>query len=152
MSDLLNGLNEQEAALFGSFADMSIDDLEDLPGFDPYPNGAHLVTIKFETKVINDKPAVILGTTYVEVGELEDPEAKPPKAGDTYDFMFGLASEYGQGSLKAVLKPLAEATGKTSPLEIMEAVNGAAALIVTKQRHDKSADVMRCNLKSLVLA
>lgn len=144
-------LNEQEQALFDAFNNTSVEDLEDLPSFDPYPNGAHLVTIEFERKVVNDKPAVILKTTMVETQQLEDPAATAPNAGDTYDFMFGLSNEYGEGSLKNILAPMAEATGITSNGELLDHVKGFQALIATKQRMDKKNDVMRCNITSIQL-
>lgn len=144
-------LNEQELALFSSFETTDVADLEDLPSFDPYPNGAHLVTIEFEKKVINSNPAIILKTAMVETQQLEAETATPPQAGDTYDFMFGISSEYGEGSLKNILAPLAEATGITNNGALLDHVKGMQALIATKQRYDKKNDVMRCSITSIQL-
>lgn len=144
-------LNEQELALFSSFETTDVTDLEDLPSFDPYPNGAHLVTIEFDRKVINGNPAVILKTMLVETQQMEDESAAQPKVGDSYDFMFAISSEYGEGSLKNILAPLAEATGITNNGALLEHVKGMQALIATKQRFDKKNDVIRCNITSIQL-
>lgn len=148
----MSDLNEQQAAMFDAFDNMEVNDLEDLPSFDPYPNGAHLVTIEFERKIVNDKPAVILHTTIIETQQLDDETVTPPKAGDTYDFMFGISNEYGEGSLKNILAPLAEQTGITNNGQLLDHCKGMQALIATKQRMDKKNDVMRCNLTAIQLA
>ena len=144
-------MNEKELALFNSFDTTDVSDLEDLPSFDPYPNGAHLVTIEFERRVVNDNPAIILKTVMVETQQLEDEAGTPSKAGDTYDFMYSIGNEYGEGSLKKLLAPLAEATGITNNGQLLDHVKGFQALIATKQRMDKKNDVMRCNVTSITL-
>lgn len=147
----MSGLNEQEAALFAAFDNNNVADLEDLPSFEPYPNGAHLVTIEFERKVVNDNPAIILKTEMVETQQLEDEAAVAPKPGDKYDFMFSISNEFGEGSLKNILAPLAEQTGITNNGQLLDHVKGMQALITTKQRMDKKNDVMRCNITTIQL-
>lgn len=151
MSELLAGLNEKEAALFAQLGEMTIDDLEDLPSSEPFPNGAHSVTIKFECKSVNDKPAIILHATYVDPLQLDEGEEPTAKSGDQYDFMYGLTTEYGQGALKELLKVVREKTGINDVLPALEAVQDSAALLVTKKRMDKKNDVMRCNIVSMQL-
>lgn len=142
---------EAESELFEQFDSMNVADLEDLPSFDPYPNGAHLVTIEFERKVVNDKPAVILKTTIIESQQLEDPSAAAPVAGDSYDFMYNIGNEFGAGSLKALLAPLSAQTGIAGNGALLDHCKGMQALIATKQRMDKKNDVMRCNVTSMQL-
>lgn len=144
-------MTEQELAMFESFNTTDVADLEDLPSFDPYPNGAHLVSIEFERKVINGKPAVILKTEIIETQQLEDDTQAPAKVGDKYDFMYGISNEYGEGSLKNILAPLAEQTGITNNGALLDRVSGFQALIATKQRMDKKNDVLRCNITSIQL-
>lgn len=132
--------------------DMQLDDLQDMPEFAPFPNGAHVATIKFEHKEINSKPAIELTLTAVETQELENPaEDKPLVAGATTNILFMLDNEYGQGSLKEVLKPLATATGIGNVGQLFEAVNNMQALVVTKVRHDKKRDQNFTSIKSIAL-
>lgn len=148
MSELFAGVDEKTLAAFQSLNEMSIDDLEDLPSFEPFPNGAHSVTIKFEPRVIGENPCIIMHATYVEAAQLDEGEEATTKPGDVYDFMYGLQSDFGQGALKEVLKVVREKTGITEVIPALEAVQDSAALIVTKKRQDKKG-TMRSNLVSI---
>lgn len=151
MSEMLATLNDKELAAFSQLNEMTIDDLADLPSMQPFPNGAHSVTVKFEAKVVNDKPAIIMHATYVDPAQLDEGEEATAKTGDQYDFMYGLTSDYGQGALKELLKVVREKTGITEVLPALEAVQDAGALIITKKRMDKKNDVMRCNIEKFEL-
>ncbi len=118
--------------------DVTLDDLDDLPSFEPYPSGAHRVTASFELKDINGKPAAELKFTLLETLELADPQATAPKPGDTCNTMFMLRNEFGLGNFKKTSAPFAEALGLTSIRDILEGVKEVECVIITGIRVDKN--------------
>lgn len=117
--------------------DMSLDDMQDLPEFKVLNNGAHRVTIEFETKEINKHPAVELKVKLLETLELADPSQEPDAVGTESSVAFMMDNEFGQGGLKEILKPLAAHFGTTKFGEIKEQAKGMEVVIVTKQRQNK---------------
>ena len=127
MSDALNAL-----------LDSNLDDLQDLPAFEPFPAGVHQVIVTFESKEINKHPAVEVTLKLVETVELANPtEDKPQAAGSTTNVAYMLDNEFGQGSLKKLMKPFQEHFGTHTIREAMEAANGAEVQLVTKVRTNK---------------
>ena len=118
--------------------DTTLDDLEDLPSFEPFPPGAHKVSATFEEKDINGKPAIELSFTMIEALELADPQGVAPKEGDTANTMFMLDNEFGRGNLKKCASPFGEALNISTLLEIVEQVKGVECVIVTSVRKDKN--------------
>lgn len=118
--------------------DASIDDLADMPEFAVFPNGQHRVIINWESKVVNDHPSVELKLKMIETVELANPASDSPVApGTESNVLFMLDNEFGQGSLKALLKPLAENTGTASMRETIAASNGMEVNVVCKIRYNK---------------
>jgi hypothetical protein len=118
--------------------DITLDDLEDLPSFEPFPAGAHQVLASFATKDINGKAAVELSLKLVETVELDDSTAKPPKAGDVSSTMFMLDNEYGRGNLKKCAAPFGEALQFSTIREIVEGVKEVECVVLTSVRVDKN--------------
>ena len=118
--------------------DATLDDLEDLPEFKPFPAGAHKVLATFETKEINGKAAVELNFKYIETLELADPSDVAPKAGDTANTMFMLGNEFGRGAFKKCAVPFGQALNLTNLAEIVEQVTDIECLIITGLRKDKN--------------
>lgn len=124
----------------------TVDDLADLPEIKPFPAGAHRVTVEFETKEINKKPAVFLHMTLVEHLELADTNDEPLVAGAKTNCMYmllnndGKPNEISQGQLKKILLSVKEGLGvsSSSPGDIMEAAKGAEVVVSTKLRENKS--------------
>lgn len=116
--------------------DFDLADLADLKGFEPMPAGEHRVTINWEKKTVNNKTSFELTMTLVEHVALDEGQVGKA-AGFEANVLFGIEKEVQQGMLKAVLAPLAEATGQTKCLAIMEASNGMQVLVRTKLRADK---------------
>lgn len=130
--------------------DANLDDLADLPEFKPFPNGAYRVTIEFECKEVNKHPSVELKLTCVETLELSDAAADVPvEAGTQCSVLYMLDNEYGQGTLKEVLKPLAIHLGVTKVTELMECAKGTEVLVVTKQRQSKDKTATYINVAKL---
>lgn len=121
-----------------SILDSTLDDLADLPAFQPFPVGSHRATIHFSVKEVNKSPAVELEMKAIETVELADAADQPVKAGDTTNVLFQLDNEFGQGKLKDLLKVLGASFAGSTSREIMEAANGAECLITTKIRVNKN--------------
>lgn len=135
-----------------SLLDGSLDDLADMPTFEPYPDGTHKCIIKFEVKKINNKDAVELLLVAIETIELANPaEDTPLVKGAETSVLFMLENEFGQGSFKEIVNPLGKALGITSPRAVMEAVNGAEAEVTTKKRWNKDKTQAYTSVKSLNL-
>jgi len=121
--------------------DSTLDDLEDLPSFTPFPIGAHKVLATFELKEINGKNAVELNFKLLETLELADASVDfdtYPKAGDTSNTMFMLDNEFGRGNLKKCAMPFGAALGFATTREIIEGVKEVECIILTGLRTDKN--------------
>ena len=120
--------------------DISLDDLEDLPEFKPFPAGTHLIKASFESKVVNDKPAVEFRMTMIETQEytVEVDDAAKCKEGDETSILCTLDNEYGQGNLKKLAKPFGEMLGTSRLSEIVESVKDIECAVVTTLRKDKN--------------
>ena len=129
--------------------DSTLDDLEDLPSFQPFPVGAHKVLASFGMKDINGKSAVTLDFTLIETLELADASITPeledgtpnpnfPKAGDTSNAMFILDNEYGRGNLKKCALPFGAALELSSVREIIEGVKEVECILLSGLRKDKN--------------
>jgi len=120
-----------------SILDSSIDDLADLPEFAVYPNGVHRVIINFEKKEVNKHPSVEMKMKALETVELANAGDTPLEAGTEASVLYMLDNEFGQGSFKAIMKTLGEATGAGKISEIMEAAQGMEVQVVCKVRQNK---------------
>lgn len=133
-----------------SLLDATLDDLEDLPSFQPFAPGVHRVFATFEQKDINKKPAIELIFVMVETVELADPEDEPPKAGDTSNTMFMLDNEYGRGNLKKCTAPFSAALNLSTIRDVVEQVKNVECLIVSSIRVDKNdPDKKYLNVKEI---
>lgn len=139
--DMLNGL-----------LDANLDDLADLPEFGTYPPGAHKVTIKWESKTVNNHPCIELQMIAVETEELANPEADQPLAvGAQGSVLYMLDNEFGQGNLKRTIKPLAAETGLSSLREIIDATQGMEVTVVTKVRQNKDKTQSYTDISKIIV-
>lgn len=120
----------------------TIDDLADLPSFDPFPAGMHNCIVNFLTKEVKDNLCIEVVFTLQETIEQDDEDAKPAKAGDKVSALCQLQGdekqvEFGQGRLKQILTPLGEHFGISGTRAIIEAAEGATVAIVSGIRLDK---------------
>ena len=130
--------------------DATLDDLEDLPAFEPYAPGAHKVVVNLELKEINGKPCVELSMKAIETLELADPTGEALKEGDATSLIYDLTNQFGQGAWKAVAKPLAEALGTSTTRELIEQCKEVECVVLTSLRKDKNdPDRKYTNIKQL---
>ena len=133
-----------------SLLDATLDDIADLPTFQPFPAGSHRVLASMELKEINGKAAVELSFKMLETLELASPNDAASKEGDTSNTMFMLDNEYGAGNFKKCATPFAAAMGFKTTREIVEGVKDVECVIVTTLRKDKNdPDKMYLNVKEI---
>lgn len=149
----MTDMNNQEELLL----DETIDDLADLPEQKPFPNGAHLVSIKISR--IDKKPgAYSVNMTYKQPIELANPAQDPPAEGDKSAVFIhtkkkdGTKNELGQGQLKIILAPIGAMLGSNVIQEIIDATkHGLDVMVVTKIRkgndqYDDSQEIKNLEL------
>ncbi len=119
--------------------DGTLDDLADLPAFEPYPVGSHKVMATFEQKEdgINGHPAIELKFKYEECLELANEEDKTPDQGALSGTIFMMDNQFGVGNFKKLAKPFQEALGFTTLREIIDGVKDVECAIMTSIRTDK---------------
>lgn len=120
----------------------TLDDLADLPSFEPFPAGLHECVLNFLTKEVNDKLAIEVTFTLQQTLEQEDADEKPATAGDKVSVLCFLQGEedavkMGQGKLKQILEPLKEHFGIETTRGIIEAADGSTVNIASSVRVDK---------------
>lgn len=137
--------------------DMSLDDIEDVPGFGVFPTGAYLVDFVkgIEQKEINDKKAASCEMTLVEIGELKednlDEGEKPPMPGDICTLSWMLDNKFGADGLKKFCTPLADKLGTKKLSEIFHQSKGLRCLIVVRRTYNEKKDQHYAKLKKLAV-
>jgi len=134
-----------------SLLDSTLDDLEDLPEFKPFPPGAHQVSISLELKKINDKDAVEMTLKGIATLELVEPtKDEPIKEGDETSIVFFLDNEFARGNMKKLLTPIGEALGNSKIRDVIEQTKGLECLAITSLRKNKDdADKPYMNVKEI---
>jgi len=93
---------------------MNLDQLADLPGFEPPPNGAYTLKLKVANKKINSKDAVEFAYSVIACQEQTDPSLPPAEPGKRFSESFMLDNEIGVGKFKLAAAPIMQHFGITS--------------------------------------
>lgn len=143
--------------------DESLDNLSDLEKFEPFPAGAHLVTLAFRRENLNEHAVVKMDMTMVETLELASVNDIAPEPGKKVGLSFFMTytdkatnekttNKVGQGQLKEILRVLQETAGGNSPTEIMAAAEGMQVAVTLKVRPDKNdPDIKYNSVKAVAL-
>lgn len=136
--------------------DMSLDDIEDLPGFVTPPTGSYVVTVPEapSVKEINEEPYLEIKLSIVEVVEITEELAadeKAPIAGDQFSYAFNLTNKVGAGNLKKFLAPIAERLDTTKLDEVAAGMKGMHLVIVNKRTYDEKKDRHYSNAKKVAV-
>lgn len=130
--------------------DSTLDDLEDLPEFKPYPAGVHRVQVSLETKEVGGHPSVEVACKLLETAELANPTSDTvPADGSEASMLCMLDNEFGRGALKLVAKPIGEALGTGVIREVIEQAKDIECMIVTSVRKNKDTGAEYLNIKEL---
>lgn len=136
--------------------DSTLDDLEDLAGFDPLLSGAYLLdVIKIEEHEVDNLGQCISFRTSVnavvelsETVQQGDPNTKP---GDKADFMFQMGNPNGRAFFKKAIMPIAEKLGTKQVGQAMEQAAGIQILVTVVRTWNKEKGRHYTNLKSVVV-
>lgn len=118
--------------------DVTLDDLEDLPSFEPYPVGAYRVLATMETKEVGGTACVELSFSLLETMELANTQDTAPKEKDTASTLYMLDNKFGRGNLKKVAIPLGAVLGVSHLREVVEQCKDVECIILTGLRKDKN--------------
>lgn len=131
--------------------DSTLDDLADLPSFEPFPPGIHRALVSLEVKKINDSDAIEMKMKGVETIELTNPTSdKSIEQGDECNTLFMLGNDIGRGKFKAVAAVFGEAFSLSNLREIIEQVDNIECLITNSVRKDKDdPDKRYMNIKKV---
>ena len=133
-----------------SLLDLTLDDLSDMPSFENFCPGTHLVSLSLEWKDINGKTAVEAKIKLIETLEQADPSTKAPSPDDECNTAYMMDNEYGQGKFKVIAAPIAVQLGITNLVQLVEEAKNLECVVVTGLRTDKK-DLTRnyLDIKSL---
>jgi hypothetical protein len=122
--------------------DKTIDDIEDLAGFEVPIEGIYTLKFYTKTKVINDKDAIEANFETIECVEQNDPDATPTKPGTKFGVAYFLDNDIAMGRFKALIAPVANHFGESNLATLVtETCAESQALIVqakVKRRADKN--------------
>lgn len=119
--------------------DMSIDDIDDLPGFECPVNGVY--TLKFSTsvKVVNDKDAVEASFEVIECNEQNNAADEPTKPGTKFSCLYFLDNEISQGKMKELLLPVAKHFDERNILKLItDTCKDLIVVAKVRRRADKN--------------
>ena len=119
----------------------SLDDLDDLPSFVTPTPGVYILSVSLEEKEVNDKPSVEAKFVVVEAVELKDPQATPPKAGDSFNMLFQL-NPFSIGKLKEFCAPFGDHFGeKNIGILVREKIKDVTIVAqITNRKAKKDSD------------
>lgn len=134
--------------------DMSLDDIEDLPGFVVFPSGAYQVSLEegLVKKDINEHPAMECAMKLVETLEMTEPLKEnevAPAVGDVCTISFMLDNKFGVGKFKEFLTPIGTRLGLKNIGEIAAQTKGLQLMVVIKRTYDKDKDRHYANVKKV---
>lgn len=134
--------------------DSSLDDIEDLPSFAPWPTGGYKAGMKVTEKTINDKSnweIVFTCTSVVELFEKDTLEFPKPKPGDTVTVLYQ-QNENGFRALKKVLAVIGSKFNKKQANECIGILEqGVDVLVILKRdwNEERKRNYMRIQEYSL---
>lgn len=134
--------------------DMSLDDIEDLPGFVVFPSGAYQILLEegLVKKDINNHPAMEAAMKLIETLEMTEPLKEgevAPAVGDVCTTSFMLDNKFGVGKFKEFLTPIGERLGLKNLGEIVAQTKGLQLMVVIKRTYDKDKDRHYANVKKV---
>jgi len=122
-----------------SLLDRSIDDIEDLAGFEVPVNGVYSLKFSTAIKVVNDKDAVEANFETIECLEQNDPNEAPTKPGTKFSVLFMLDNDIAAGRMKQLLAPIAEHFNERSlSVLVTETCKDLIVTASVKRRADKN--------------
>lgn len=137
-----------------SLLDKSIDDIEDLPGFEvPLPG---IYSLKFSTalKVINDNDCIEASFEVIECLEQNEPDEEPTKIGTKFSMLHQMDNEIAMGKLKELVAPIAVHFNERNLAKlVMDTCKDLVITAKVKRRKDKNdAEKFYADVSGVVIA
>jgi len=136
--------------------DKTLDEIEDLPGFEVPVNGRYLLKANRKIKKINDKAAVEVTLEVMECLKKNNDADEDTVVGTKFSQLYFLegdedAIRISVGMLKQFVKPLAERVGEANMKVLIkdhlkDVLYGAT---VTRRKDNKNPEVFRARLSDL---
>jgi len=131
-------LEENAVMALDDLLDATLDDLEDLPAFTPFPHGAYKVSASMSLKEIGTKTGVELELILLEVIEMANPEDVEPRPGDRATALYFLDNKFGVGNFKKHAIVFGAALGVSNNREIIEQTKSIECSVFTSTRADRN--------------
>ena len=139
-----------------SLLDKTLDEIEDLPGFEVPVNGRYLLKANRKIKKINDKAAVEVELEVMECLKKDNDSDADTVTGTKFSQLYFLqgdedAVKISMGLLKQFCKPIAERTGEANLKVIVkdhlkDVLMGAT---VVRRKDSKNPEIYRARLSNL---
>jgi hypothetical protein len=139
-----------------SLLDKTLDEIEDLPGFEVPVNGRYLLKANRKIKKINDKAAVEVELEVMECLKKDNDADEDTVIGTKFSQLYFLQGEedavrISMGLLKQFVKPIAERTGEGNMKIIVkdhlkDVLMGAT---VVRRKDSKNPEIFRARLSNL---
>jgi hypothetical protein len=136
--------------------DKSIDDIDDLPGFEVPNNGMYNLKLNISEKNINQKDCIEAAFEVVECLEQNDPAKAPTTPGTKFSTLFFYENEVGLSKLKEFFIPFCEYLGEKNLMRAIIRMKEEKDLLIAarvKQVVDrKDADKIYADVGEIVIA
>lgn len=142
-----------------SILDISIDDIEDLPGFNVPSNGEYICKLEAMQKEVNEKSCVEFAFEVVQCLKKDKDSDDDAKEGDRFSILFMLegtmeAVKISKGKLKEALLNVADSTGQRNiGVLVRDYIAHTVVQLTVKKRQDRTdKDRYYASIKNLKLA
>ena len=126
------------SSLKSSLLAKSIDDIDDLPGFEVPSNGMYSLKFNTAIKEINNKEAVEASFEVIECIEKNDAADPDTKPGTKFSTLFFLGNEVAEGKMKELVMPVANHFGVRDMEELItQTCKDLIVVAKVKRRADK---------------
>ena len=123
-----------------SLLDKSIDDIEDLPGFEVPPQGVYTFKMNCAVKAVNDKPAIETTFEVMEAMELNDStlDVSGVKIGTKFSILSFIHNDVAMGKFKELVAPIAAHSGENNVAKLVtEVIKDLVVVATLKHRKNK---------------
>lgn len=130
----------QDALNALSLLDKSIDDIEDLPGFEVPPQGVYTFKMNCAVKSVNDKAAIEVTYEVMEALELNDStlDVSGVKPGTKFSTLYFIQQEIAMGKFKELVAPIAAYSGENNVAKLVtEVIKDLIVSATLKHRKNK---------------
>lgn len=134
--------------------DKSIDDIDDLPGFEVPVNGIYTLKVNTAVKVVNAKDCIESSFEVIECIEQNDPAETATKPGTKFSMLAHIDNDIAMGKFKEMIAPIAVHFGERNLLKLVTDVCRDVIVVAkVKRRADKQdADKFYADVSNVTIA